>query len=203
MPLGKIWLKLQHTNNWIYVLERNTMIDVNCENKIETVELEGSGILEMDAGCKINQKTMAIFAFNTYTNRINLSIMPRSNLSQQLQNATIERRISTVKAPTYMSIEGVSESEITKLEDAIEEQKRNEKLPDGLSTHDIHQYVLTYIILGIIIAAAAFMWIQRRQDIKDTRGEGKREHLEMSTINNQRSKGEKSGEDLDNTRFSF
>ncbi|XP_022816623.1 uncharacterized protein LOC111349653 [Spodoptera litura] len=49
--------------------------------------------------------------------------------------------------------------EITKIEDKIKQQKENEALPSTISTHDVHLYAISYILLAsAIVAVLVVVW---------------------------------------------
>lgn len=85
------WRQLITPNQWMYVLNQETMINVICGTTIKRRTLTGSGILTVTAGCRVTDEVTTIQAYNSYATSFNSSIVPQKNITEMMHPAQLSR----------------------------------------------------------------------------------------------------------------
>lgn len=67
-----MWIPLQHTNRWIYVLHKDYAVDIICGDEIEHSRIRRD--------CTLKHDTLELSGQNNFQNEIMGSILPQFNL---------------------------------------------------------------------------------------------------------------------------
>lgn len=148
--LEDVWIPLSASNNWIFAIYDNRQMDVICNNQVERQAIQGEGIVTIPPECIVRHGSIEITAQNSVETAILESILPEVNISNAI-NTYIQ------KQGTIITL--YEKSDIKTLDEMIQDVRTQEELPEELSTHDIHQYGLGYILL--FIAVTYFIWRYR------------------------------------------
>lgn len=180
--LTNVWIPLQQTKQWIYVLPSEYAVDIICDNDIEHQNIEGEGILSIQQKCILKHDTMELSGMGSYEHEIKGSILPQLNLSSEM---TKKQHRQENTQPKYIK------PEWNTTEEKLRNDRENEQeLPENLDIHDIHHYSLGYttiIIVVIFFAYFYFMQIKpmraiRRQIPMLQQGQPQRRTISMPNI---------------------
>ena len=151
------WVKLNHENTWIYKLQDKIMLDVICGNKIIQREIQDNGILAINSNCIVKGPTMILAATAGGVSRLKDSYIP----SLKMTNVSMSNRvIPDLAIPSLIQNNLTKEIEV--LKDHIKWQLEAENTPlQTITHHDIHQYTVTYAVLGIIIIVGVVYAVRR------------------------------------------
>lgn len=138
-----VWTPLKTSNKWIYTLKETTLINIVQSSNVDTVTLQGSGILVIQPGCELSHDGVTITGRSSLTTTSNMDFTPLVNLSDFVfeNHAELDVLNITVTNPTKFD-------EIhTKL------NKIHNALPPAHEIHHVlHHGFTTIMILGAFIA---------------------------------------------------
>lgn len=156
------WIQLIAPNQWIYVLNHEELININCENRLERKTLKGCGIITISPGCTINDERTTLQARNVYSTMLNSSFIPSKNITDLIH--PLELAELTAPSLSRMNLT----KHIENFQNGIRELQRNEKLT---TTTQHHQMAVAYIGLIIIITAiiSYLIWRKCRTQPKTSR----------------------------------
>lgn len=151
------WIKLHATNQWIYSIPNETTFDVICGQGIKSFSLQGSGILEIKAGCVLRDTNLYIVAIGSASNNISKSFRsPLSTLNGANNLRTFITRVRN-KTIEYDEPQFVNLQDTTQLEQEIQAVREKEvRLHEG-NFHHIHHYTMIHTIFWIG-AAICIIW---------------------------------------------
>lgn len=147
------WTQLHSPSNWIFNNFKEETLDIICGESITPVSLAGTGILHLGSNCMIKHPAMIIKTYNLFHNEIRAAIIPAPNLSTNLKQDNIH-----IDRKEYNTAN-------TLLNRIHEQQSMEKELPYNITTHDVHQYVVSYTLFAAFIIAAilygAHVWRKR------------------------------------------
>lgn len=153
MPLNKHWIRLNHPNKWIYVLDKAYTIDIACNKVLTYVELKGSGVIDIAPGCKLRNNDITIHSHNIQQNEPINSYFPAFNLTEI--KIKFSNNTGKILIPSVTLTPDIMHEQLKKLSHDIEVQKKANVLPTMSNRHDVHHYTMTYVNLSLYFCAAA------------------------------------------------
>ncbi|CAH2100186.1 unnamed protein product [Euphydryas editha] len=157
-PCQDSWTRLYELNTFIFFLCKSRTINAICEDQITSGQLIDSGIIVLKADCLIKGGEFTIFTQKRLFNE--LTIAP------DLEKIVIPP-INRILNPTLPSIilgsENISghEKELDNLKNQINKIKADAPLINEISHHDVHHYVVIYLLVGAAGAAAVAFGVRR------------------------------------------
>ena len=156
------WLESYTINMYIYFCCGQCQVRAMCESQMTAHQLTGAGIINIEHGCVVKTDKVTLYPHRIHTSEvkyfpdlyspkispinhvINISV-PQFNVSRGNQ-AELNREVEQVGS----EIKTLKETEIT-----IEEEAAS------VSYHDIHHYVMIYIVFGIVVIVGTTMMFRR------------------------------------------
>ncbi|CAH2097237.1 unnamed protein product [Euphydryas editha] len=157
-PCQDSWTRLYELNTFIFFLCKSRTINAICEDQITSGQLIDSGIIVLKADCLIKGGEFTIFTQKRLFNE--LTIAP------DLEKIVIPP-INRILNPTLPSIilgsENISghEKELDNLKNQINKIKADAPLINEISHHDVHHYVVIYLLVSAVGAAAVAFGVRR------------------------------------------
>jgi len=76
------WHQLGNSNRWIYATHEPTELIISCQDEVENIEINKSGILSLKSNCKAFIKKNVILAKYTGKNNFSKDFVPQFHLSK-------------------------------------------------------------------------------------------------------------------------
>lgn len=144
------WVKLRN-NNWLFSSQHPQLAIIVCGEDVTTLTIPINGKISLKEGCTLKVGLITLKSHKTIKSRVDLSFLPAVNLSTNwttLYNTTILQEVPNEGEFTVLH------KKIAELQDASV----------NVSTHDVHHYAVTYIIVGfILIGVIAYQCKVRRR----------------------------------------
>ncbi|XP_045452669.1 uncharacterized protein LOC123661774 [Melitaea cinxia] len=161
-PCQSQWHELNQVNTYFYFYCKQQNVKLLCDDQVSSLPLLYSGLLTINDGCILKFKD-----FTVYTHKQEMSTLHfkadiiAPNLSPI--NYFFNISVPTLGATNASDKDDVSEhsKRLIQLQEQIEEMKQTVPLYDSISSHDIHHYTATYIIVAVAIVGAA-IWGSRK-----------------------------------------
>lgn len=153
-----IWHRLENTNSWIYITNKDTII-VKCKDmsEVEVTNVNGTGILELSNQCEANTGDgTLLIPKRKVTTKVYKDIIPRLNTSFNLQFPVIGKDIISNNLIQPNRSETIIKNNLHKL---IEYSSSLESFKPPLTTNDtiIRTNIQFYIILGTVIISMGLL----------------------------------------------
>lgn len=145
------WVKLKAGNTWIVHAPAPQSVDVICNDKLQSILLNGTIKLELFNSCQIKHASTIIHAHEVYSSGLNSSFNPTLNVHEVVNSGHINRTQNDV------NIRKSSFTELGDLDKYIHQQKgETQKTLNNISQHDVHQFIMLYAIIIIIIVGGVW-----------------------------------------------
>ncbi|KOB67575.1 Iris-A [Operophtera brumata] len=176
------WVELHLTSQHLYFCCGTYTIKIICGDQITIHQLSQAGVIGMSQECVIKGKDFSLYSIRHQSNQIDLTPSIYVPEFDQLNH------IVNIKIPDEGSTDdGNLNASMTSLGEAIEKLKASDAEVDDISPHDIHHYVISYVLAaGALCAAAAWAWKSKRcclhqGAVPARRGEGRRRQRSAAT----------------------
>lgn len=196
------WIKLQASNTWLYYCCDNCQFKIICQNHMTSKSAHLAGIISVGQGCIIKHGEATFYTHWLYQNNINIDPniqVPTDDLSE------INKITSDIYLPSLQTPPETNQLEkLNILHEKIKKIEENSVLQNIATTHDIHQYIVSYTSLGMVlvaVCAAGCIYVhfkRRRRDHRTTArhrteyrsstGASRTEHIEMTPMINKKPK---------------
>ncbi|KAJ8708450.1 hypothetical protein PYW07_010575 [Mythimna separata] len=145
------WTPLQKPNTWLYVCCEDCQLQIYCEGHGMTSKaLHSTGILEAKEGCILRNNEDTYYTQVSYTNNIYINPeIPLINL-EDINNLTSVQPINLSSGQQNIKF---VKNNYEKIHNSLKELTEETKLAE-MSQHDIHQYIVSYTALGLLVSAA-------------------------------------------------
>lgn len=160
------WRKSSFINTYIYFCCRSCQVRVMCDDQITTRQLSGNGLITIGHGCIIKTDKFTIYPHRYHTSEIRVSpdlYVPTLAPINSIINLTIPHVIKDKERITTFQME------TTDIENKIKAIKTDEEeletATEAVSFHDIHHYVMIYIVLAVV-TIAGITWITRKFQLR-------------------------------------
>lgn len=157
------WTQL-NANKWIFTVSAPQPVNIICHREVNTMTLNGSGILTLDAKCILKHNEFQLTAIEETSHKINSSIIRSIRIHDEENKITPQA--NTPPALQRPKKDNNYTDRMAEVEEAISLQKLNEvRLPETIETsdygHHVHHYVLNYSL--IILGIAVILWYYCRR----------------------------------------
>lgn len=149
------WIELHTVNTWLVVCCDLCTFRTVCAGDVRTMVINASSIVSLREGCLIQTKDLTIYSHNNYDSqaRINYDIeMPSLNKSIN----------SIIGSHQTYQIEVMEDNSINNIEKDIQNIRQEQQLPNDISSHDIHQFIVCYVLLAVTITVT-ILWVVKRR----------------------------------------
>ncbi|KAL0894301.1 hypothetical protein ABMA27_014299 [Loxostege sticticalis] len=150
------WVEINKINTYLYFCCNQCTIRLICDHEVKAHQLSKAGIITFKEGCIVKNEAFTILTHRTQVT--NLNIKPDVvELGIPPINTIINLTIPIQHLEAINDIQHEEhQKRLSSIGQRIENMKDNEANPlleDQMSSHDLHQYVILYILMGVIIAA--------------------------------------------------
>ncbi|KAG7294694.1 hypothetical protein JYU34_022958, partial [Plutella xylostella] len=157
------WIELHTLNTWLAICCDACTLRTVCDDDVSTHVINTSAILSLKQGCILQTKTLMIHSRNNYNSKARIEY----DISYPKLDMTINGIVSTQRTPQLAIPE---DDNIRIIQEKLDTLKNNERqLPAEITSHDIHQFALSYLLLAAGIMAA-ILWIARKRGWCKKRG---------------------------------
>lgn len=148
--LKDVWIELRGLNQWIFVLPNSIKLTIICGPIVSHELLSGEGILTLDPNCVIQTQYFQLEPKHIFSSNNSEILIPSINHSDLILSHSTD----------IIGFHEYVRSNFTAIEQQIEEIKKNSQLPHAKLTnvHDMHHYVMTYVIIICVIVCGFFIW---------------------------------------------
>lgn len=165
---SEMWIHLKQPNTYVYVFPKKSNVYVQCNNStvLPSNELEGTGIIQIEPGCKIKTDYMIITAFETITTVIYRELSPSFKTNFNISKYLYEiPSLESLHIPHISYPNVIENGEYQELEDisfGIDEiiQLENQ-LEHGLSPEDFKSDI-HYLFWSVVIITIGVLIIKFR-----------------------------------------
>uniref|UniRef100_A0A2A4K9B1 Uncharacterized protein n=1 Tax=Heliothis virescens TaxID=7102 RepID=A0A2A4K9B1_HELVI len=116
-----------------------------------------TGIVNLAEGCSLQSKELTIHSHNQYNSHMTMDF--------KINVPTLNSMVNNIINKTYHNSSRVTfntDGDFDKLDKQIATlQEQEEQLPSSVTNHDIHQYAISYTIVGVMVIATLW-WVVRR-----------------------------------------
>ncbi|KAH9645554.1 hypothetical protein HF086_005203 [Spodoptera exigua] len=149
------WIELHNTNTWLVTCCNSCTIRTVCHDNVRSHVINTSSIVSLKQGCLLQTKELKIHSHNNYDSN--------AKLDYDIQVPTLDKTInSIVDTHTTPLLQVKPNKDIAVVEERLRYLKSIEQLPTTITTHDIHQYVISYVLLTVI-GVAIIAWLAKRR----------------------------------------
>lgn len=152
------WLELHASNKWLVICCDTCTLRTICNGDVFSHTMTSSGIVSLPQGCVLQSNDLTIYAHNRYNSRV--------KLDYEIASTTFDNSVNKIVNLTYNYTPNLFQPtarETKIITKEIAEQKEQEKhFPSTIiSAHDIHQYVITYLLL-VAALVIGLVWVVRK-----------------------------------------
>ncbi|KAG7300389.1 hypothetical protein JYU34_015993 [Plutella xylostella] len=147
------WIGLHRDNTWLYFCCTECLLRVICQDHMISRSTHSAGIIKADQGCVIKHGQATFYTKMFYQGRININPnIDVPTIEGDINNITIKQdpKHSPLKIEQRSNI-----NDLIKIKNQIEKLKESSETTGEISTHDIHQYAVSYLALAGAAALAA------------------------------------------------
>lgn len=137
------WKEMGESNKWIFFLSTLNHLTATCGDSVSHHTLNDSGILTLNANCAIKTK------FNKIEPQLNLEIVENEFFFPHFNVNSI---FSNKPATTQNEKLNYFRANFSKLDKMISEVREQQELNDTVNVHDIHHYIMQYILMFLIFS---------------------------------------------------
>ncbi|KOB75364.1 Uncharacterized protein OBRU01_07656 [Operophtera brumata] len=155
------WIKLHRPNDWLYACCAECHVRIQCPAGITIKQLTGTGVITLGDECKLRGSGYTIYTNNNFLTKVNIeSKFETPELS--VLNKIIDTSATASALSSGESFDPTAEMDWDELISQIKLLK--EQSSYQLNVHDVHHYVMVYVILCITVVGAiiAIGWRWRR-----------------------------------------
>lgn len=153
-PTEEAWIPLQSENEWIYVLKANTIVHVVKSNKMDTVTLQGSGMLHLQPGCEISHNGVTIIGKSSITTTNQLDFVPLVNLSNFVMENVAKLNILNITVTNSDKFDEIH-SKVDKI------------MTTTPPRHDVQHWIHHSLTICLLIGALMALLYKYRHDINN------------------------------------
>ncbi|KAF9420397.1 hypothetical protein HW555_003319, partial [Spodoptera exigua] len=173
---GNMWREINKLNEYFYFCCEQCHMKLLCGDQITAVQLTGSGLLSVNAGCIIKSEDFLVFAHRSGTSKI--------MISSEIEAPRIApiNHIINVSIPTSVQLDSTthSDKQLQEIRAQIDIMKDNTPIIQTVSTHDAHHYAAIYIIIGVMLLTAIIyvmkrVRVRRQQTLQQAAAEASQE----------------------------
>jgi hypothetical protein len=159
-----IWHRLENTNSWIYIIVKDNII-IKCKDmsEVETVNVNGTGILELSIQCEANTDDgTLLIAQKKVTTKIYKDIIPQLNTSINLQISLTNKNIISNNLILLNDSKSIIKNNLYKLlenSNSLENLKHLSASNDTMIEINTHFYILlgtVTISMGLLIVIGLY-----------------------------------------------
>lgn len=144
------WIELHTTNTWLAVCCDLCTFRIVCAGDVKSIVINASSIISLREGCLIQTKDMTIYSHSNYDSQ--------ARIDYSIQLPTLNKSInSIIEDHRTFQVDIIEDNTINDVKNELKNLKLREHLPAVLTTHDIHQYVVCYLLLAVT-AVAIIIW---------------------------------------------
>ncbi|CAG9135185.1 unnamed protein product [Plutella xylostella] len=164
------WTELHAPNSWLTVCCDICTLRIICNNDVTTHVITTPAIVSLAQDCVLQSKELTIYSHNIYNTKMNMGLsfdrLPTFNKSiNKIVNFRHDKKSLT--AQLLNADPGVEE-----IDKRLASQKIHEiSLPASVSSHDLHQNVIIYTMMGALITIITVWTINKRCPIRCKRTE--------------------------------
>lgn len=150
------WINMDAGNSWIVHAPQEQSIDVICGDNLETILINGTIKLEIQRSCTIKYDSTIINAHEIFKNELTSSFNPMINIHDVIK----EKNFTSL----YNFNKNITNMELRKLDYFINQQKEQiiKTTPLETSSTDIHQFVISYMAISLVIVISIIGYIKYR-----------------------------------------
>lgn len=159
------WIELNNINTYLYFCCGQCSVRIICEHQITAEQLHKSGIMTINNECIIKSDTFTIYAHKTQSNTlrreadvIKIKIPPINNIiNLSIPTSTVENQSLYSDHQKYFD-------EIDRQIQQLKDSASADVLTERISYHDVHHYVVIYLVLSaaVVVGIAVLVWRRRR-----------------------------------------
>lgn len=135
------WVELHNTNSWLAICCDSCTLRTVCDSDVKSHVINTSSIVSLKQGCLLRTKDLKIHSHNNYNSN--------ARLDYDIQIPTLEKTInSIVNKHSTSQLNIVHNEDIAVVEQKVQYMKSKEQLPATLTTHDVHHYAISYLLVA-------------------------------------------------------
>ncbi|KAF9406050.1 hypothetical protein HW555_013436 [Spodoptera exigua] len=153
------WIELNKINTYLFHCCGQCTIRIICERQITATQITKAGVIALNSDCVIKGQDFTVFSHKMQYSEMNTAAESLPEVIAPI-NEIINVSVPQVNL-TYID----EQDSLQHIKEQIDQMKSEKALLPDMSTHDIHQYAIIYILLlGAVISALAFTfrWYCRR-----------------------------------------
>lgn len=163
------WIELHKQNTWIYFCCNECSLRVICKENMIAKTTKNAGIIEAASGCIIKHEEATFYTQQVYQSSININMdlhVPTADPGD-INNITSQQ----MQLPTQVRPK-LDLSNVNDLQEKLNQLKGQSKIEENwssLSSHDVHQFVVSYTTLGLsvaVIVAAGCIYMHWKRNHK-------------------------------------
>lgn len=158
------WNALNTVNTYMFFCCNQCILRFMCGNQVETESVSKAGVISIGSNCVLKGDSFMIYSHNPQINTMHMQpdliaidIPPINNI--------INLTVPISKGKTNQTEQNERLESLKEIGRRIEQLKHEDVTSDldGISHHDLHHYVVIYILVAACgAAAAAFLWRRAR-----------------------------------------
>ncbi|KAL0870449.1 hypothetical protein ABMA27_005446 [Loxostege sticticalis] len=153
------WIALHTPNSWLAVCCGACTLRTICNFDVTSHSMTSSGIVKLAQGCVLQSRDFTIHSHNEYNTKMNID---NYYFDIPTLNTTANNIIGLTRHNvSWKVIQETHDTELQEIDRRLHSLHENEVLPSSITGHDLHQYVICYILLSAAILGTT-VWIARK-----------------------------------------
>lgn len=160
-PCINKWVELNTLNKYLYFCCEKCQLRVICADQVTAPQLEQAGLVSISHGCIVKSDLFTVHTRNLGHNIIKTSIDIKTQDISPINNII---NASIPITPIVDDTINDRQRQLSDIEKGLKDLKEQAVLSTDVSYHDVHQYALIYIMIGIgVIVGAWLVWRRVRR----------------------------------------
>lgn len=160
------WQDSYSINTYIYFCCETCQVRAMCEDQVTAHQLTSTGLINIGHGCIIKTDTFTIYPHKPHASEVRLSpnlYTPTIAPINHIINLTIPKS-ELILNKSHLDVA----QEASIIQDRIQDLKQQEVLPENVTYHDVHHYVMIYVVLTLIIIIGGTLMIRHVRGRRNT-----------------------------------
>ncbi|XP_050557938.1 uncharacterized protein LOC118269448 [Spodoptera frugiperda] len=149
-----MWLQLHDLSSYLYFACDTYSFTIICDNETRTRRVSKAGLIQLDKECIAKGRDITLYS---YQQENKLTLKPDlllANIAPIQHHHLVNITLPLLEITTE---DAQINDTLTRLGDQIAAMKKAALEEGTLTTHDIHHYAISYVLLAAVVAVVAFL----------------------------------------------
>lgn len=153
-----MFIQMNKLNNYIFSTCDTCNVRILCGDQVTIEQLRNVGVIALEPGCTIKSEKLTIYTHKIFTSEM------KTGPEIDAPEISPINKIIKLSVPVTIDFEKDTddfEANITNLGEKIKNIRTQDVIADNITFHDIHHYVVIYILMGMASLATMYLVCRR------------------------------------------